>query len=80
MPPVIDEDKCTACGVCVDVCPQDVFFGSDEQNTPIISYSDECWHEPGSGFVEDGHHRLGPVVRGRLPPAEDILGHVRPSV
>jgi Fe-S-cluster-containing hydrogenase component 2 len=23
--PVVDEDKCTACGDCVDVCPKDLF-------------------------------------------------------
>lgn len=44
MPPVIDNNKCTTCGKCVDVCPQDVFFASQRQNVPIISYPEECWH------------------------------------
>ena len=44
MPPVIDENKCCACGVCVDNCPQDVFFGSEKKKTPRISYPEECWH------------------------------------
>jgi adenylylsulfate reductase subunit B len=44
MPPIIDENKCHACGICVDVCPQDVFFGSEKKKTPIISYPEECWH------------------------------------
>ncbi|MFX1564056.1 MAG: 4Fe-4S binding protein [Promethearchaeota archaeon] len=25
MPPVVDKDKCTGCGTCVDVCPSEVF-------------------------------------------------------
>jgi|ETNmetMinimDraft_23_1059889.scaffolds.fasta_scaffold814569_1 NAD-dependent dihydropyrimidine dehydrogenase PreA subunit len=30
MPPVIDEIKCTTCGVCVDVCNYNVYLGSKE--------------------------------------------------
>ena len=44
MPPIIDKDKCNACGICVNVCPQDVFFGSKRKEIPIISYPEECWH------------------------------------
>ena len=44
MPPVIDEQKCTACGTCVKVCPQDVFWGSVNKETPTITYPEECWH------------------------------------
>ncbi len=44
MPPIIDESKCLACGVCADVCPQDVFFGSEKKKVPVISYPEECWH------------------------------------
>ncbi len=44
MPPIIDKNKCTACGQCVDVCPQDVFFGSQTGQTPVVSYPEECWH------------------------------------
>ena len=25
MPPIIDKEKCNACGVCADICPTDVF-------------------------------------------------------
>ncbi len=28
MPPEIDYEKCIACGACVDVCAEDVFFGT----------------------------------------------------
>jgi len=44
MPPVIDKNKCIACGTCADVCPQDVFWGSEKKKTPVISYPEECWH------------------------------------
>ena len=44
MPPVIDEQKCTACGTCVNICPQDVFFGSEEGKVPVVAYPEECWH------------------------------------
>ena len=44
MPPIINKRKCTACGVCVNICPQDVFFGSQTKQKPIVSYPEECWH------------------------------------
>lgn len=44
MPPVINKDKCTACGVCVNVCTMDVFFGSERRMVPVVSYPEECWH------------------------------------
>lgn len=45
MPPVIDKEKCTKCGQCVDVCPSDVFFGSKKREVPRITYPEECNHE-----------------------------------
>ena len=44
MPPVIHEDRCTACSTCVNICPQDVFFGSERKAIPVVTYPDECWH------------------------------------
>lgn len=44
MPPVIDIDKCNACSVCIDVCPQNVFFDSKRDEIPLITYPEECWH------------------------------------
>ncbi len=45
MPPVIDEERCTACGICIEVCPEDVFYGSEKGEHPIrVTYPDECWH------------------------------------
>ena len=44
MPPIINEENCTRCNKCVEVCPQDVFFGSKKKKTPIVSFPEECWH------------------------------------
>jgi adenylylsulfate reductase subunit B len=43
MPPIIDEEKCTQCGICADVCPVDVFFGSEDKKVPTVTYGDDCF-------------------------------------
>jgi adenylylsulfate reductase, subunit B len=44
MPPVINEKVCNCCYICVEHCPQDVFFGSKKKKIPIVTYPEECWH------------------------------------
>jgi adenylylsulfate reductase subunit B len=44
MPPIINEENCTECGICVEHCPQDVFFGSEKKKMPVIAFPEECWH------------------------------------
>jgi len=44
MPPIINMDKCKKCGTCVEICSEDVFFGSREKEVPVVSYPDDCWH------------------------------------
>ena len=44
MPPIIDKNQCITCGICVNICPQDVFFGSKRKKVPKITYPEECWH------------------------------------
>jgi len=44
MPPVIDTNKCIPCAICVEVCPEDVFYGSPKKEVPLIAYPDECFH------------------------------------
>ena len=39
----IDEDVCTGCNVCVDICPMDVFAPNQKKGKPpIVMYPDEC--------------------------------------
>ncbi|MDP2916968.1 MAG: 4Fe-4S binding protein [Dehalococcoidia bacterium] len=42
MPPVINEEKCNACGICADICPGDVLGMVECQ--PQVLYPDECAH------------------------------------
>lgn len=44
MPPIINKDKCNKCGICAEICSEDVFFGSKEREVPIVAYPDDCWH------------------------------------
>jgi len=44
MPPIVDKKKCISCGICVNICPTDVYFGSKQKELPIIAYPEECWH------------------------------------
>jgi len=44
MPPVIYPDKFIACGNCVDACTEDVFYGSEEGETPVVTYPEFCVH------------------------------------
>lgn len=44
MPPVIDEEKCTACGLCAETCAEDIFFGSKSKHVPQVTYPEFCAH------------------------------------
>ena len=45
MPPVIDEKLCNFCGICYNVCPQDVFsFETNSKQAPAVAYPRECWY------------------------------------
>lgn len=36
----VDQDKCTGCGECVDVCPVEVYELQDGKSTPV--HEEEC--------------------------------------
>ena len=42
MPPVIDRDKCTACGACDQHCPLDVIYMKGDEVE--VRFPEECWH------------------------------------
>ena len=42
MPPVINVEKCNACGICADICPTDVFHVEKKETMPAIRYPEEC--------------------------------------
>jgi adenylylsulfate reductase subunit B len=44
MPPILNEEKCNACGVCADICPTNVFTVPGKKEIPVIQYPEECWH------------------------------------
>jgi NAD-dependent dihydropyrimidine dehydrogenase PreA subunit len=43
MPPVISARKCVKCGFCTDVCPVDVFYGSEKKRIPVVALPDDCY-------------------------------------
>jgi len=40
LPPKVDQDKCSGCGTCVDVCPNEVFELSDDKSQVV--HPDDC--------------------------------------
>ena len=43
MPPVIDNSRCNSCGICYQICPQDV-FSFEKGIPPTVEYPKECWY------------------------------------
>jgi adenylylsulfate reductase subunit B len=39
----IDNERCTGCQTCYDLCPQDVYTWDEEQERPVVAYPEECW-------------------------------------
>ena len=44
MPPVINQELCTGCGTCADICPMNVFEQDAPKTEPRVAYGEECWH------------------------------------
>ncbi|MBI4319797.1 MAG: 4Fe-4S binding protein [Chloroflexi bacterium] len=45
MPPVIDDEACTLCGVCSDICSEDVFGPLAADDVVVRARRpEECWH------------------------------------
>ncbi|MDP6176005.1 MAG: ferredoxin family protein [Rhodospirillales bacterium] len=49
MPPKVDYDKCDGCRICVELCSEDVFFGTPglgakKESPAVVSHPGLCWH------------------------------------
>lgn len=42
MPPIIDRDKCERCGLCISICPTNIFTPGEDG--PVVKWPEECWH------------------------------------
>ena len=38
----IDPELCNGCGICVNICPMDVFRMDKKTNKAIIQYPEDC--------------------------------------
>ena len=55
--PIINTDECSACGICIDICPQDVLEIVRDAAT-VVNEDDcigcgECMEECPMGSIED---------------------------
>lgn len=39
----VDREKCSSCGVCINLCPRDV-LRLDNRGYPYMAYRDDCWY------------------------------------
>lgn len=38
----LDEDRCTGCKICVDVCAEDVLRFDEDRGKAYVAYPDDC--------------------------------------
>ena len=38
----LDENECTGCQTCVDVCPEDVLRFDEDRKKPYVAYPEDC--------------------------------------
>ncbi|MCL4459716.1 MAG: ferredoxin family protein [Chloroflexi bacterium] len=41
MPPKVNPELCTGCGICIEYCPEDVLRLEDGE--VVLKYPEECW-------------------------------------
>jgi NAD-dependent dihydropyrimidine dehydrogenase PreA subunit len=40
----VTKEKCNGCGLCVDICPCDVFRQEDKTGLAEGRYEEDCWY------------------------------------
>lgn len=38
----LDEDRCTGCKICVDICPEDVLRFDEDRKKAYVAYPEDC--------------------------------------
>jgi len=38
----LDEDRCTGCKICVDICPEDVLRFDEDRKKAYVAYPKDC--------------------------------------
>lgn len=69
-PIVFDDEKCTGCNNCVEICQVDIFLPNPDRSkkVPLVVYPDECWYCgtcvmvcPSEGAIELRHPLMNQV-------------------
>jgi NAD-dependent dihydropyrimidine dehydrogenase PreA subunit len=61
-PVVFDEDACTGCNRCVEICSMNVLMPNPQVGKPpIVLYPDECWY--GACCVAECPNRFEGAIR-----------------
>jgi len=71
---LIDLDLCKCCGICSELCPQDV-FDVDDLAHPVVARLDDCTT---CGLCERRCPDFAITIR-RTPKAETRVDHAQPA-
>jgi MinD superfamily P-loop ATPase len=78
--PVVDHEKCTACGKCGQICRFSaiVAMGTEVLTFPELCHGcGGCWEVCPVGAVSQGHRRTGQVEIGRAGDLQCVTGKLR---
>jgi len=70
----IDQDKCTGCGICADICPVDTFRIDSDKGKASIAYPEDCLTcylcemqcPAGAIYVHPFKAVMPPVIQNRI--------------
>jgi MinD superfamily P-loop ATPase len=78
--PDIDDDRCTRCRVCTDICQFKAIgiFGDVVMTFPEMCHGcAACWTLCPENAITPGKRELGQILSGRSGPADFIMGRLR---